>query len=142
MTKRVAWCAALCLVMALVAAGCATTGGGKSPEEQIKDQVAAWKTAFEAGDVDGVMKSFSEKFEHYDWQDKAGAKEFIAEAKDMGYLDGVTVGTDEMEIKLEGDKATVYPIDISGSFGSVTLELTMAKEAAGWLVVGLDAAGL
>ncbi len=140
MMKRGVWMLTACLLLALVA-GCATTAK-KSPEDMIKDQLLGWKAAMEAQDVDKIMANFSDNFKHYDWKDKAGAKDFITDAKDMGYLDGVEVLLDDMEIKVEGDTATVYPVDISGAFGSLAMELNLTKEGGTWLVTGLDAAGL
>lgn len=140
MMKRGVCMMVACLVLAVVA-GCATTAK-QSPEDMIKDQLLGWKAAMEAQDVDKIMSSFSDSFKHYDWRDKAGARDFIADAKDMGYLEGVEVLLDDMEIKVEGDKATVYPIDISGAFGSLSMELNLTKEGNAWLVTGLDAAGL
>ncbi len=140
MKKLAVMSVALC-VLAAVITGCATTAK-KSPEDAIKEQIAAWKVAMEAQDIDKVMTFFSPNFEHYDWKDKAGAQAFLNDAKDMGYLEGAEILTTDMEIKLEGDKATVYPIDVNTVAGSVTLELTLANEGGTWLVVGLDAAGL
>ncbi|MBW7864949.1 MAG: hypothetical protein H3C30_11125 [Candidatus Hydrogenedentes bacterium] len=140
MMKRGVCMLTACLLLAVVA-GCATAAK-KSPEDLIKEQLMGWKAAMEAQDVDKIMANFSDNFKHYDWKDKAGAKDFIADAKDMGYLEGIEVLLDDMEIKVEGDKATVYPIDISGAFGSLSMELSLAKEGDTWMVVGLDAAGL
>jgi ketosteroid isomerase-like protein len=130
----------LCAVA--VIAGCATSGGGMSAQDQIMKEVNAWKTAMLAKDIDGIMAPFSGSFEHYEWQDKAGAKDFISQSIDMGYLDGIEITTDAAEVKVEGDVATVYPVDVTGSFGTVTIEFTFKKEADGWKITGLDASGL
>ena len=142
MMKRSALIAVVLLGLVLITAGCASSGGGKSPEEQIKAKIDGWKTAMVAKDIKGIMASFSEKFENDEWGDKAGAQQFISDAIDAGYLDGVEISDKDAKTKVEGDKATVYPIDLSGSFGSITLELALAKEKAGWMVVGVEASGL
>jgi len=118
-----------------VVAGCATV----KPEEQVAKQVDAFKALILAKDIDGLMGLFSDAFEHYEWGDKAGAKDFMQQAKDMGYMDGLTVDTSKAEKKIEGNKASVYPIEISGSFGSTTVELIFTKEKDAWKVTGLDA---
>lgn len=124
-------------VIALMA-GCATV----KPEEQVAKQMEIFKAAMLAQDIDGLTALFSDAFEHYEWGDKAGAKDFMSQAKEMGYMDGLTVDTAKAEKKIEGNKASVYPIEVSGSFGSTTLELIFTKEKDGWKITGLDAQGL
>lgn len=142
MMKRTALYVTVMLALVLMA-GCATSGkSAMTPEQQIKAKVDAWKTALIAKDLKGVMANFSDKFENDEWGDKAGAERFIGDAIDAGYLDSVEVSDKDMKIKVEGEKATVYPIDLSGSFGSITLELACTKEKAGWMVTGVEASGL
>ncbi len=142
MMKRAALCVTLVLALVLIA-GCATSGkSAMTPEQQIKAKIDAWKVALVAKDLKGVMANFSDKFENDEWGDKAGAERFIGDAIDAGYLDGVEIADKDAKTKIEGEKATVYPIDLSGSFGSITLELQLAKEKAGWMVVGVEASGL
>ncbi len=123
--------------VALVA-GCATT----PPEDLIKAQMAAFKAGIVAQNIDAIMAPFSEAFEHYEWGDKAGAKDFMNQAIDMGYLEGVEVNIDDAQVTVDGDKATAEPIEISGSFGSITVELAFTKEEGGWMITGLDASGI
>ncbi len=134
------------LVMALagiVVAGCATSmKAALSPEEEIAAQLEAWRDAMTNKDIEGIMALFSEKFSHYDWQDKAGAKMFIEEAMNLGYLDDVTVLLDDAEIKVDGDVASVYPVDIEGSFGAISMELIVSRTNGTWLLTGMDAPGL
>ena len=142
MMKRTALYVTLVLAVVLIA-GCATSGkSAATPEQLIKAKIDAWKTALIAKDIKGVMANFSEKFANDQWGDKAGAQRFIGDAIDAGYLDSVEIADKDMKIKVDGEKATVYPIDLSGSFGSITLELALAKEKAGWMVVGVEASGL
>lgn len=141
MKKAYALMTIVALGMMVLTAGCATSGK-MSPEEAISAKLDAFKTALLAKNIDGIMALFSEKFEHYEWNDKAGAKDFLSQAIDMGYLDGAEVDLSKKEIKLEGDTATVYPIEISGSFGSVTVELVFTNEGGNWMVTGLDASGM
>lgn len=119
-------------------AGCQTV----KPEEQVAKQVDAFKAFLLKQDVDGVMTLFSDAFEHYEWNNKAGAKDFLKQAKDMGYLENLTIDTSKATKKIEVNKASVYPIEVSGSFGSTTIELVFAKEKEGWKIVGMEASGL
>ena len=132
--------AACCLAVTLV--GC-NSMGGKSPEEAINDALDTYQTGLVEQNVDTIMLAFAENFEHYEWGDKAGAREFMSQAADMGYLEDIELIRDEMELEIEGDSAVAYPIDLEGSFGALTLELTFGKQDDGaWLITGLDAAGL
>lgn len=131
----------LVLALITVVAGCATTGG-MSPEEAVAQQIEVFKKGLLAQDIDMVLTVYSEDFEHYEWGDKAGAGDFLNDAVAMGYLDDAEVYTEEMEIKVEGDQASAYPIDVSGAFGTATLELIFTKEAGGWLITGQDMSGV
>ena len=134
---------AIVLLLALasaVIAGCATGSySSMTPKEEITRQMGKWSTAIESKDMDGIMALFSDRFEHYAWKDKEGARMFIEEAINMGYLDDVKVLLEEAEIKVAGDVASVYPVDIAGSFGSLNMELIVGREKGVWLLTGMDA---
>jgi len=129
------------VLVALVLAGCATTPK-KSPEELIKGQIDGWIAAVVAKDIELAGNFYSEKFENPQWGDKAGVKGFLDQAKSSGYLDGLEVSTAQTEIKVEGATAKVYPIDIKGTFGAITMELSFADEGGTWLIVGTEADGI
>jgi len=130
---------AVTILAAVVVAGCASTPKGPTDQELVAQTVNAWVEAMKAGDVDGVMKTYSESFTHYEWGDKEGLQIFLEDAKDMGYLDDLEVAIDELETEIEDGEATVYPIELEGAFGSVTIELVLKKEIDKWLVVGMTA---
>ncbi len=123
--------------MALLA-GCATV----KPADLVQKQVEQFKAMLLVQNVDGLMGLFSDKFEHYEWGNKAGAQDFMKNAKDMGYMDGLEVDITKATKTAEGDKFKVYPVEVSGSFGSTTLELIFAKDGDAWKIVGLDASNL
>ncbi len=127
--------------MSLIVFGC-QTAKKVSPEEAVTAQVNKFAEAMKAKNIDGIMAVFSEKFEHYEWGDKAGAREFLQQAVDVGYLDGLEVDLSKMQVKVDGATATVYPIDIRGNFGSTTVELVFTNENGNWLVTGLDASDI
>ncbi len=113
-----------------------------TPEEAVTAQVNKFAEAMKAKNVDGIMAIFSEKFEHYEWGDKAGAREFLQQAIDVGYLEGVEIDLSKMQVKVEGSTATAYPIDVRASFGATTVEMVFTKENGNWLVTGVDASDL
>ena len=131
------------LFVGVVVAGCATTGRqAQTPEEAIQAGLEDWQTAMKNQDIEGIMALFSEQFEHFDWRDKAGARRFIQEAMDIGYLDDVVINLDSAAIKVDGGMASVYPVEISGAFGTLSMELFLTLENGNWLLTGLDAPGM
>lgn len=139
--KKVSILLSVVMVMALAMAGCATSGGTKAADV-VSKQADTFVKAVQAKKIDDAMKLFSESFKHYEWGNKAGAKGFLTNALDMGYLDNLKSNMANMKVTVEGAKATAYPIELSGSFGTVTLELTFANEAGNWLISQLDASGI
>ena len=59
-----------------------------------------------------------------------------------GYLDDIEIKTEDAEIKIDGNKATVYPVDIEGTFGTVTLELVGELRDGKYMLTTLDAFGI
>lgn len=125
----------------LLVAGCATMGGG-SAEDQVAKAVDDWKAGLLSKDVDQMMEAYSENFSHPEYSNKTGIRGFLKEAADMGYLEGLSVTTEDATIEVEGDTAVVYPLDVSGSFGTVTYELTYTKEDGGWKITSMEASGM
>ncbi|MDQ1256820.1 MAG: hypothetical protein QG656_1420 [Candidatus Hydrogenedentes bacterium] len=121
--------------------GCATTKG-PSDEELIAGVLEQWKTGFVEQNIEKIVATYSETFTNPEVPDKAGLQEFLEGAVDMGYLEDVEVATEDTDTVIEGTTATIYPIDLTSAAGSVTIELTLAKEEAGWLITGMDIEGL
>lgn len=124
------------VVMALVC-GCAAMGKGPSDEELIGRLLETWKATGEAQDIDGQMALISENFEG-EQGGKDELKEFMLEAKDMGYLEDMKVILEEAEVKIEGATATAYPMIIETGMGEATIGLQLTKEAGGWMVTGME----
>jgi len=124
-------------LVAVVVAGCSTAAKGPSDQELVNKLVADWEAAATAKDLDKVMTFYSEKFSNENG-DKAGMKAFIKEAIDMGYLENADFNTANAKVTIEKDAANVYPIDLKAAFGSATLRMNLKKEAAGWMIVGMD----
>jgi len=133
-------------VVALVG-GCATYGGGGASDEECIDTVLkAWEASILEVNVDKMMAIFSEDFSHdgYDYPaaDKEALGEFIADGVEQGYFDGVEITFGDADIVIDGDTATVYPIDYVNDLGAVTVELVLKKEKAGWLISDMTIEGL
>jgi hypothetical protein len=130
----------------IVAGGCATTGSGMSDSEQIDVLLGKWQEAILAKDVDKLMATHSESFAHdgydYEAENKAGLREYIEGSIDQGGFDDVEVSMEYTDIVIEEDTATVYPIEYTNWEGSITIELTLAREEAGWLITDMAIEGL
>lgn len=141
------FCQMVVIALAAVAlAGCATGGKGPSDEEQIQALVAAWKAAVIAKNTDAIMATCSEAFSHagyeYDAADKAALREFVDDCDDMGYFDDVEISCDGASTAIDGASATVTGIEFSNNQGSVTVDLVLKKEKAGWLITDMTIHGL
>jgi uncharacterized protein GlcG (DUF336 family) len=126
----------------VAAVGGATAETAASPEEAVKNSVTKVKTALETLDIDLLMDQFSNDFEHPEAGDKETAKQMLQMGMEMGYADDGEVSLDDMEIEVDGDTATVYPVDLSSPAGSVAVELQYQKEPGGWKIIGLDVEGI
>ena len=140
--KRIFLTVALCAVAGLVV-GCATTGHGMSDEDMIKSTVTNMKTALETQDIDLLMSTFSDDFYHPEVGGKEEGRDLLQMAIDAGYADDGQVYLDDMEITMKDDgTAVVYPIDLSGPPGSISVELILKKEAAGWTIIEVHPDGV
>ena len=128
------------LVAAAVLGGCATSGKGMTDEELAAKLTEESIAAILAQDLDKLLTYYSDDFSHYEFGDKAGLKEFLEGAKDMGYLDDIEVSMEQATTTIEGDTATIYPVIIEGTFGSTEIEFTSKKEGDTWKVIGMDIA--
>ena len=104
------------------------------------------KEVLKAEDLDAIMAMISDDFEFSEVGGKEELRDFLQSAFDMGYIemyaDETEIKTDKTEIEVEGDKATVYPIDVEGSWGSVTVEIEAKREGDAWRIVDLYIEGI
>ncbi len=123
------------VALAMVAfAGCATGGGGPSDEEVITSLVQDAMTALAAQDIDAMTAGYADDFESDQGGGVEEMREFLKGAKEQGFLDGLTTGLDNLEVKVDGDTATAGPLDLEGAFGALTLELELEKRDGTWVV--------
>ena len=126
------------LVAAVLAGGCATGAKGPTNEELIAATMDNWKAGMESQDLEKIKTAVSEEFNHYQYGNKAQMLTAVDVMFKDGTLDGAKVSLDTAETKIDGDAATVYPVEMTFAAGSATLELTLKKEADGqWRAVGL-----
>jgi len=120
-------------------AGCAHLGKKGNDLESIQQMLTAWVSASVAQDADKLMAVMSEDFSHdsYDYQapNKAAMGEFIEGSIAEGVYDDLEITYDADVIKIEGDKAEVYPIDWACSLGSATIGLTLKNEGGTWRII-------
>ena len=102
----------------------------------------AFGEALKTQDMDKIMAPFADDFEHYEYGDKEGIKDFLSQAADMGYLEDLEVNLDDAEAEVDGDEVVVYPVEIMGAFGSVTLELVFKDKGGEMKITGMDASGI
>jgi len=142
----------VCVAVALLVVGCAGTAKGPTDEEMIRATVDKVKTALESKNIDMLLETFAEDFEHPEVGGKAEAKGMLQMGLDSGYADDGEVSIENMEIKINDDgTASVYPIDLSGPPGSISVELVMGKreitnadgkKQPAWLITTINADGI
>ena len=133
----------ICGLMIGLVAGCATTPK-KSDDDLIKETVATVKTALESKDIEMLLTTFSEDFSHPELAGGKGeAREMLQMGVDAGYADDGEVSIVDMQITKNDDgTASVYPVDLSGAPGSISVELVMKKEGDVWRIVTVNPDGM
>ncbi len=124
----------------MAAQPCATAA--VDPETAIMERVMVFLNKLAAKDLDGSMEAVADDFEHYDFRTKADLRAFLDDAIATGYLDDIEIQTEDAEVKIDGDKAVVYPVDIVGMFGTVTLELVGEMRDGQYMLTTIDAFGI
>ena len=125
------------IVTVALVCGCAALGKGPSDEELIRTLLEKWKAAGEALDIEAQFALCSGDFES-NHGDEAATRAFLLEANEMGYLEDIEISLDDAEITIEGNTATVYPIEVETAMAGTTAELRLTKQATGWVITGMD----
>ncbi|MBI5095740.1 MAG: nuclear transport factor 2 family protein [Candidatus Hydrogenedentes bacterium] len=125
MVRRAVPVVAMALVLAL--GGCASFGKGVSDKDRISKTLADWKTALEANSIDNIMLAYSEDFKG-EQGGKAEVRKFIQNYIEKGTLKSAKVDTTKVNIDIKRDTATVTPVYVSASEGSVTGSFIFKKE--------------
>jgi ketosteroid isomerase-like protein len=120
---------------AVMLCGCQILGLGPSDEDLINATMADWKAALIAHDMDKLMETYSEDYVNTEGGDKASVRDFIAGAIEQGYLDNTKVNLEDAQIKIEGDKAHVGPVEVMSDTGTYVVDCKLQKEKKAWLIV-------
>lgn len=129
-------------------AAAAALGGGAGAaaatddKAQIMEGLKLFKEGMENKDIEKLKSMLSDSFSHYEFGGKDSLIQFVQMTMSQGDLDNAEVDLEYAEIKIEGDTATVYPVEMVASFGSATIEFKLKKEASGWRVVGMEMEGV
>ena len=127
---------AICALAVVAVGGCASTyggGGGASDADMIQGLIDDMMAALQAQDVAKMVSFYSDDFTS-DNGDKAATEEFLAGAKDQGFLEDMEIDVSELQISVDGDSATVEPITLEGAFGVLTLGFELQKRGGSWVV--------
>ena len=136
MTIRKGFHLAIAFAVIAALAGCASTGGGgggPSDEEVIQGMLDEVLTALQAKDIDTMVSAYSDDFT----SDNGGKEDtvaFLQGASDQGFLDGLEVDTSEVAIAVDGDAATVGPVNLEGAFGALILSFDLEKRDGQWWI--------
>jgi len=131
----------LLALLAFAVAGC-VTAKGPSDEELVKTAANTFIQGLVTKNPDAALTVVSPDFNHADAGDKAGLRNFIADAIDSGYLDDAEADMSATAYTLEGDKAKVYPVVINSAAGSATLGMELTKKDGAWLITGMEVEGV
>ena len=127
------------LVAVAMICACASAPKGPTDEELVAQLVTTWQEAVAAKDLDSMMAIHSESFSNSEAADKAAWKAYLEWIMASGYMDGAETDISGAETTIEEDKATVGPMVLSTAAGVFNMELSLAKEEAGWMVVSSEA---
>ena len=112
------------------------------PKAEALAAAKAWVDGLIAEDIEKAMALVADDFKHWEYGNKAGLKAFLDNTNEMGYLDDLEANYENMKLDIEGEEVTLYPVDLSGYFGKVTLELVLKKKDGAWKITELDASGI
>lgn len=145
MKKSILAYTTMAAVLSVLALGCAT-GGGMTDDEAIAALLKNWEAGVLEIDIDKMMATYSENFEHdgyeYDAASKDELREYIEFSIDEGNFDGVELYLDDIDVEIDGTEASVYPIDYTNDQGTITIELILTKEKGGWLITDMLIEGM
>lgn len=136
----------LAILSGLIVSGCSTLSSGPSDEALISALLEQWEQGVLEADAGKLMATYSDDFAHdgadYPAKDTADLRKFIEGSIDEGLFKDVEVSLDDAEIVIDGDTASVYPIDYATLYGGITIELTLAKEDGVWLITDMELIGM
>lgn len=140
MEKSVVINSGVVVLTVVILCGCQIFSLGPSDEKLINATMAKWKAALIAHDMDKFLETYSENYRNIEGGDKNSVREYGARAINEGYLDNLKVNLKDAKIKIEGDMATVAPIELTSDTGTYVLEYNKLKKENGvWLIISSKA---
>ncbi|MBI5091080.1 MAG: hypothetical protein HZB26_01390 [Candidatus Hydrogenedentes bacterium] len=130
MTRQLVILSVICAMLA----GCVTQPPQTKDHADIAGLLAQWKEAFVARDINRLMSLYSENYAA-NGRNKAAETEALKAEFKGGIEPDALIIVEYATITVDGAKADVAPISISGKTGSASMRLTLAKEDGRWLVV-------
>lgn len=128
----------LAVTVALVASGCAMLQGGPSDEEALHKLLETYTTSMQAGDVETLIPLYSTSYEteRGDYEESMERmRQFVPRFADWD----VDMSTEAAEVKVDGDTASVGPIDFESERGEWSTTLLTTKEEDGcWRITGTE----
>ena len=112
-------------------AGGPTISMEAAPIFEIVSQVMA---AVKEQDIEKMVSFYADDFTSDQGGGKPEMQEFLQGAKEQGFLEDIQVIMDDIEIEVDGDKATVDNVELEGAFGVLTLGFELEKRDDKWLV--------
>lgn len=113
-----------------------------SDADVLKSDSKELMEAFKAKDVEKVLAHYSDKFTSAKLANKQAVRDLLDMASNSGYLDNLTIEDKDSKITIDGDKATIGPIIMNGSFGTATNIFHSQKVDGKWMIVGQDLEGV
>jgi len=125
-------------MIALLAAGCATTAKGPTDQEMISKRIQEGVAAIKAKNWGAFEGLVSPKFDSMVVGNRGDLLAYLKNADSSGFLNGLEIDLSEAKTVVTGDKATVSPVTANGSFGSLTLNFEGVKEKGVWMVTNVE----
>jgi hypothetical protein len=129
-------------VTAVLAAGCATTGGAKVPPEQAVRAMLDnhFKPGLEQTDSAVFMQGVSESFKSGQFSSKQGLKSGFDQYVAEGSLNNAKVDMEKAAITAMDDGSyRAYPVRVTTSAGMATCDIRAKQDADGvWRITGMS----
>ena len=113
-----------------------------APEKALADNVKKVKEFAVKQDLDGVMNLVAEDFQQSQLGGKGALKVFLqgllASGEIAQYAKDTEISTGNAKIKVEGDKASVDPVEVVGPWGSASLSFTAKLVNGEWKITGAE----
>lgn len=114
----------------------------EDPTAAAMKTVEAYVKAAESVDLETLMNQISDDFSHYEVGNKAGYRAFLEQVKNDGMLEDISGNIDDAKAEEKDGTVTIYPVELEGLFGTVTMEFELKKHGDSWKITGMDMTGV